>query len=395
MIRDFGKKRGIKLYSFYSLELQGRGALHPHIVVAGKPSEISPEDLLAFGNKLKDHWFKMLLKLEKKTGVDVFVRNSRYGVSTWKYSPDEWQHWVEMAKHSVAAYISKYASKEAADKHQKALDNLADMGIELALPKRWWGSSQNVKDEAKKLHFKITLPIAWADDPEIVNLIYSIIEGKYLSPPVDISENLSTIGLESDCLTLYDNILERSLGYRWNVSRNSRTVIHGETEIYWYNSKIFSEIHGQFKALCESEFIAIPSDKFSSPKRVTSNSVLSRIIDSQHERRTQQEIKITGVEPGTGMIVNFEQFICYQDWKNMQDPWWREETYRMADEDAEWSAKVWTIWLDNLRDMNKQNAYDYQFGNQSPIREIGEWQMIEALSNSWELEKKYRDGLIG
>ena len=395
MIRDFGKKRGIKLYSFYSLELQGRGALHPHVVVAGKPSEISPEDLLAFGNKLKDHWFKMLLKLEKKTGVDVFARNSRYGVSTWKYSPDEWQHWVEMAKHSVAAYISKYASKEATDKHEKALDNLAAMGIELALPKRWWGSSQNVKDEAKKLHFKFTFPMAWMDDPEIMDLIYSIIQGKYLENTgyvncVDLPNPLP----ENGCMTVHDNILERSLGYRWDVSRNNRSVIHGETEIYWYNPAIFTEIHGQFKALLESEFIAIPSEKFSSPKRVTSTSVLSRVIDSQHQRMTEQEIKITGVEPGTGMIVDFEQFLCHQDWQNMQDPWWKVETFRLADEEIEWSAKVWSIWFNQLRDMNRQNEYDYQFGNHSPIREIGEWQMIEALSSSWELEKKYRDGLI-
>lgn len=394
-VRDLCKKLGIEIGWFYSWELQKRGALHPHICLSAKPSEMSKRQLLTLGQELESYWFDLLFELLDKTGVDVFERNARYGLKTWRYSPHKWQSRVEMVTKSVAAYLSKYASKGAANEHQKAIDGLEAKGVQIFLPSRWWGCSRNIHQLIKSWRFKYTFPIAWMDDPEIVDLIYSIIEGKYLSPPVDINTNLSTIGLESDCLTLYDNILERSLGYRFDVIRNNRSVIHGETEIYWYNPAIFAEIHGQIKALCESEFIAIPSDKFSSPKRVTSHSVLSRIIDSQHERRTQQEIKITGVEPGTGMIVDFEQFICHRDWQSMQDPWYCNETFRMADEEIEWSAKVLSIWFNQLRDMNKQNEYDYQFGNQSPISRIGDWQMIEALSNSHELEKNYRDGLIG
>ena len=394
-VRDYAKKHSIEIGWFYSWELQKRGALHPHICLSAKPSDMTRRQLLTLGQELESYWFDLLFELLDRTGIDVFERSARYGLKTWRYSPHKWQSKVMMVKKSVAAYLSKYASKGAANEHQKAVDKLEARGVQISLPSRWWGCSRNINKLIQSWRFKFTFPIAWADDPEIMDLIYSIIQGEYLENTgyvnrVDLPNPLS----ESGCMTVYDNIIERCLGYLFDVIRNNRSVIHGEVEAYWYNTVVFPVIHGQLKAVCESEFIAIPSEKFSSPKRVTSHSVLSRIIDSQHERRTQQEIKITGVEPGTGMIVDFEQFLCHQDWQEMKDPWWREETFRMADEEIEWSAKVWTIWFNQLRDMNKQNEYDYQFGSQTPIREIGEWQMIEALSSSWELEQKYRDGLI-
>jgi hypothetical protein len=387
MIRDFGKKTGIEIYWFFTWELQCRGALHPHIVIAAKPSEMAMDQLLGFGEKLKNHWYKMLLKLEKTTGVDVFQRATRYGVSTWRDRPDKWQSDVMPASKSVAAYISKYASKDAATKHQKALDTLAARGIEKSLPKRFWGCSRNIMKIVRSWRFKHTIPVAWLADPEIEKMLYSTLEGGYLE--LAQSDNKAP---HNSCITKYNEVIERALGYRFAVVKNNRTIINGETEVYWYKPDVFAEIHGQIKAISEINYKAVPTQKSTSPKRVVGSSVLSAIADDNGIRRINAEIKIIGVDPGNGLIVDLEQFCWYQEWQNMQDSWWKNETFRMADEEVEWSAKVWSIWFDNLRNnLNRENEYDLMFGNQSPPKEIGEWEMIEALCASWEVEKEYRE----
>ena len=380
MIRDFGKKTGIEIYWFFTWELQDRGALHPHIVIAAKPSDIAMDELMEFGEKLKNHWYKMLLKLEKTTGVDVFERDTRYGTATWRYSPEQWQSKVIPAEKSVAAYISKYASKDAATKHQKALDTLAARGIEKALPRRWWGCSRNIMALIKSWRFKHTIPVAWLSDPEIEKMLYSVLQGEHL----ELAQSEDNLSYKT-----YDKILERALGYRFTVVRDDRVIINGETEVYWFKPEIFSEIHGQIKAISEINYQAVPTPKSTSPKRVIGNSVLSLIANDNGTRRIAWDVKVTGVDPGTGMIVDFEQFLCYQDWQEMQDPWWREETFRMADEEIEWSAKVWQIYLNELRTLTKQNEYELRFGNQAQARELGLWEEVAAQTAIHEMMMDY------
>ena len=73
----------------------------------------------------------------------------------------------------------------------------------------------------------------------------------------------------------------------------------------------------------------------------------------------------------------------------MQDPWWREETFRMADEEIEWSAKVWQIYLNELRTLTKQNEYELRFGNQGKARELGLWEEVAAQTAIHEMMMDY------
>ena len=42
----------------------------------------------------------------------------------------------------------------------------------------------------------------------------------------------------------------------------------------------------------------------------------------------------------------------------MQDPWWHNETWRMANEETEWMVKTWEVYLNDLRTLTKQNEYE-------------------------------------
>ncbi|MGL4501234.1 MAG: hypothetical protein ACRCU2_19340, partial [Planktothrix sp.] len=362
------------------------GALHPHIAIATKPNEMTPRQLLTLGQDIESYWFDLLFELKEKTGVDVFERGCRGG-GTWRYNPGKWQSKSELVTKSVAAYLSKYASKGAATKHQNDLDNLAVRGISAPIPSRWWGCSRNILGLIKSWRFKHTIPVAWLADPELQNMLYSTLQGEYL----DLAQSENNVS-HKGCITKYNEVIERALGYRFAVVRNNRTIINGETEVYWYKSDVFAEIHAQIKAISEIIYKPIPTQKSTAPKRVVGSSVLLSIADNNGARRINSEIKITGVDPGSGLIVDLEQFCWYQEWQNMQDSWWKAETFRMADEEIEWSSKVWSIWFDSLRNnLNRQNEYDLMFGNPSPPKEIGEWEMISALAASWEVEKEYRE----
>lgn len=140
-IRDNPKAKGA-MY-FYVWEFQTRSALHMHWAVVHPDVEIAEQ----IAKKLEKHWFQLLLKLKRKTGVDCFEKE---GGGTWRNKPHKWRSDVQKVKKSVAAYYAKYCSKDSTN--QVLLKKYKSDCI--YYPRHWWNSSYNVKAEVKKRRFQ-------------------------------------------------------------------------------------------------------------------------------------------------------------------------------------------------------------------------------------------------
>ena len=128
---------------FYVFELQKRGALHMHWCLATDNAATTEKLAIA----IKDKWFECLLELQSKIGVDCFQKKQDY---THRNNPAVWKYDIQTTKKSVAAYFSKYVSKEA--KNQKRLGRWQQR--KLYYPARWWGSSQSVKKAIKAWRYE-------------------------------------------------------------------------------------------------------------------------------------------------------------------------------------------------------------------------------------------------
>lgn len=144
---------GYKLYWFFVWEHQKRGALHQHWCIA---SDEPPEFVQNVGRLLVAKWYQLLEELSVKTGIDLFKKKGSFG--TWRYSPKKWQCRVNPIRKSVAAYFSKYCSKNDDTsrynaRRRKNSDRLKGTALESSgkrpvysfCPSRYWGSNSRVK----------------------------------------------------------------------------------------------------------------------------------------------------------------------------------------------------------------------------------------------------------
>lgn len=159
--------KGIRLYWFFVWELQSRGALHQHWCVA---SDCEPWLLDEICLALKDKWYKCLLEIKEKSGEDCFKRKGSR--KSWRFDSSVWQWNIKPIRKSVAAYFSKYASKNiknqrkkdekmaSIDKNYKSKRNKKMFEISgYHCPSRWWGCSTTVKKAIKEINTVITIEV--------------------------------------------------------------------------------------------------------------------------------------------------------------------------------------------------------------------------------------------
>ena len=144
-----------KSYRVSAWELQERGALHLHALVAA-PDGMSDDLIKAF----QVYWIKLLEYLSDCTGVDLFARGvggswrGQYEVvkkikGKRKPMKDIMCYGAVVLK-TVAGYLSKYLSKGTGDfRFCKSPEYY---------PARWWSASRAVKDLVAEQTIKIDLP---------------------------------------------------------------------------------------------------------------------------------------------------------------------------------------------------------------------------------------------
>lgn len=175
VLRRYSKKPG-NLVFFFVWEFQKRGALHQHWCISGK---LSAEEIRSVCGKLKDMWFRCLSEIEEKEGIDCFERRGFQG--TWKNDSQKWQWNIASIKKSVAAYFSKYCSKNAKKsswvkkrilgqvKEGKTLNKAKkEMQQKLYYPSRFWGSSQYLKQRIKEKTITFTFKNVTKDSEELM-----------------------------------------------------------------------------------------------------------------------------------------------------------------------------------------------------------------------------------
>lgn len=164
--------KGADVGWFFVWEHQERGALHMHwcIAVDGEPML---SDYLC--RQLRAKWYELLEELSVKTHTDLFKKRGFSG--TWRYSPEVWQSNISVVRKSIAAYFSKYMSKNVENsrlnrdrgkeqteqriKHPNRLSNARVFSIH---PSRYWGSSSRIKSLCKR--YRVSVSFAVASDKE-------------------------------------------------------------------------------------------------------------------------------------------------------------------------------------------------------------------------------------
>lgn len=127
-------------YWFFVWEYQARGALHMHIALYHPNLETT--EYLA--NWIYARWHLVLQKIEKRTGVDMYVRKDRKTYT----APDKYHRYIAPVKRSLGAYFSKYAGKT------ESKNNWYCKKYPLS---RFWGSSLNLKKLIKSLSLDFVL----------------------------------------------------------------------------------------------------------------------------------------------------------------------------------------------------------------------------------------------
>lgn len=166
--------KGYKIYWFYVWEHQKRGALHQHWCISIPDS---PTDAYFLAKQIRAKWFELLQELSAKTGVDLFKKKGSFW--SWKNTPEVWQSSISQVRKSVAAYFSKYASKNAQtsryneklrqtrqDKHPEGTKNSREHPIYTLCPSRYWGSGSLVKNRCKQLRVTVEFDISSSEEGE-------------------------------------------------------------------------------------------------------------------------------------------------------------------------------------------------------------------------------------
>lgn len=159
--------KGVQVYWFFVWEHQKRGALHQHWCIA-----ILENPMLAdwLARQIRCKWWELLAELSEKTGIDLFAKKGSFG--TWRHSPNVWQSSISPIRKSVAAYFSKYASKNAnTSKYNERRRDFAQNsdkgcikkrgigGVITLCPSRYWGSGSRVKNRVRQLRVTIEFTV--------------------------------------------------------------------------------------------------------------------------------------------------------------------------------------------------------------------------------------------
>lgn len=230
---------GLPVYCFSVWELQKRGALHLHLCLGGNPEQVSMDFLEQLGNQLITRWFELLKvmgtqrlisrggKTGRLPGIDMFARSdkavqARGGPTSWKDSPKKWQSDNQPIKKNIAAYFSKYASKNVTSGNKNNVLNAYS-------PSRWWACNSKVRAEIKKWRFDYTVP-------------YQPIESNQL-----IEECLNiwkVFGQYSYTFRIITGNIEGSEGESSQIN-----VVNGVTKICYWDKSVFREVWEAFRDL--------------------------------------------------------------------------------------------------------------------------------------------------
>jgi hypothetical protein len=113
-------------------EYQRRGALHIHVCIQSSSCGV----VNALLQKWHERWCDILRGVRRRSGVDIFARNSD---ESWEYKPEAWRTDAQKVEKSVGNYLSKYLSKGSLSNQRRA--NYP--------PARWWFCSMKLRKEVK------------------------------------------------------------------------------------------------------------------------------------------------------------------------------------------------------------------------------------------------------
>ncbi|MFM6214560.1 hypothetical protein, partial [Planktothrix sp.] len=226
-----------KIHYFGVWELQKRGALHVHLGIGANPEDASMEELEELGNKIAKKWFKLLKEMStteeisrggkkgRLPGIDMFELSPEAsakngGIKTWRDRPDVWK-WDNLPiKKNVAAYFSKYTSKNVDSGNKKK-------AFEHYCPSRWWFMGKAISDEIKARRFDYTVAYH----------------------PVESNQ------LIEDVLEVWPSICQYSYDFRIiakheeNGNESSLNIVNGITKIYYWDRSVFKDVHQVLKDL--------------------------------------------------------------------------------------------------------------------------------------------------
>jgi hypothetical protein len=234
VVRDCGHP----VYYFSVWELQKRGALHLHLCIGGNPDQVPMDFLKTLGDRLIARWFELLKvmathrkvsrggKTGRLPGVDMFERSetaiqARGGPKSWRDYPEKWQADNQPIKKNVAAYFSKYASKNATSGNKNKVFNAYS-------PSRWWSCSSNIREEIKKYRFDYTVAYHPVESNQLIEDLLEV--------------------CPSDFQYSYDfRIISKH--EEEGKETTSINVVNGITKIYYWDKAIFKEAHQAVKDL--------------------------------------------------------------------------------------------------------------------------------------------------
>lgn len=113
-----------RLFHLGVWELQTRGALHYHALVATQ----SPRELI---DKFHPYWIRLLSYLSDATGVDLFARRTG---GSWRPYPHVCRADAQVVVKSCSSYLAKYLGKS----YSGSLPGLP--------PARWWACTRSARD---------------------------------------------------------------------------------------------------------------------------------------------------------------------------------------------------------------------------------------------------------
>lgn len=168
--------KGIKCHWFFVWEHQKRGALHMHWCISVENSAVAG-NLLAL--EMRSKWYELLEELSVKLGIDLFRKKGFLG--TWRHSPDVWQSNIARVRKSVAAYFSKYCSKnvetsrfnrDRRDAEARLANSSADKPdrnrLHSLCPSRYWGCSSRTKQLCREYRVDLSFSVASAREGDFI-----------------------------------------------------------------------------------------------------------------------------------------------------------------------------------------------------------------------------------
>lgn len=125
-------------FSMYAWEFQKRGALHLHYVAVIP----DPVRRLLILDRFKEEWIRLLENVGEYAGVDMFEHADG---SSWQNAKEVTQAHAVQCEKSVAAYLSKYLSKQE------------DECTSEYYPTRWWGCSRPLLAKLRELTVSVEI----------------------------------------------------------------------------------------------------------------------------------------------------------------------------------------------------------------------------------------------